>query len=528
MKRKGPSFSFDSRDLMRSKCEHCTRLAVARELPVPSLAELLAQFYEKPENIAIRYGMRFEEKLEQELLQSLGDQVAQPVERTMEATIELMNAGMPVIYQGVLRGGSGALEFSGRPDFLLRSDWRFEFTDRGFTAKQIDGWSGGYTAWDAKLSSTAKPEYQMQVGLYVDVLKQLELAADHNHGLILGSSELATFDADVLIAQMIEVRNPFIKSVLQLADEAPQRIEDIGSLVCDASSYCEICEYPKLCQHMRNETNHLQLVAGITRANIESLSRSGIKTVKQLSEFDSATDKLSKAQVEKLALQARLQQSMYETGKSTFVIVNPEELAKLPPESPGDIFFDLEGFTFYKEPGGLEYLFGFTTIDSAEEFHFSWADNRIEERQSFDKFMHDLLNRVQRFPEMKIYHYAAYEQVALKRLAERYQIYQTAVEELIAGEYFVDLYKVVKNSLMISQESYSIKSLENYYSFKRASDVKEAKGSMDYYDHYLSALAEDPASAEKLKRQVIAYNQDDCASTLALSRWLRSLVDRNV
>jgi uncharacterized protein len=70
--------------------------------------------------------------------------------------------------------------------------------------------------------------------------------------------------------------------------------------------------------------------------------------------------------------------------------------------------------------------------------------------------------------------------------------------------------------------------LENYYSFKRVSEVKEAKGSMEYYDQYLSALKEDPASAENLKRQVIAYNQDDCASTLALTRWLRSLVDRNV
>ena len=246
MKRLGQSFSFDSRDLMRAKCEHCTRLAVAREMAVPELAELLAQFYERPDNIAIRYGMRFEEKLEQDLISSLGDQIAQPAERTMPATLELMEQGIPVIYQGVLRGGSGALEFSGRPDFLLRSDWRFVFTEKGFTAQQVDGWNGGYTAWDAKLSSTAKPEYQVQVGLYVDVLRELGLAADHNHGLILGSSELAVFDADVLIAQMIEERNPFIKTVFEIVDEAPQRIEDIGSLICDASSYCDICEYPKL------------------------------------------------------------------------------------------------------------------------------------------------------------------------------------------------------------------------------------------------------------------------------------------
>ena len=78
---------------------------------------------------------------------------------------------------------------------------------------------------------------------------------------------------------------------------------------------------------------------------------------------------------------------------------------------------------------------------------------------------------------------------------------------------------------MLSQESYSIKKLENYYSFKRSSDVKEAMGSMEYYDQYLELLVDDFPAAEKLKRQVIAYNQDDCASTLALYRWLRGLRD---
>jgi uncharacterized protein len=495
---------------------------------VPGLAELLAQYKYTPDNIAIRYGIKFEEALEEDLIASLGDQIQQPENRSFEETVELMNQGVPVIYQGVLRGGSGDIAFSGRPDFLLRSDWRFEFKDGAISAKQVDGWSGGYTAWDAKLSASAKPEYQVQVGLYVDVLRQLGLCAESNHGLILGSGELAIFDAQTLLSQMIAEREPFIQSVQVLIDKAPQRIEDLGDLICDASSYCDMCEYPDLCAHMRQELNHLQLVAGITKPQIESLNRSGIKTVRELASFHSATDKLSEVQVEKLARQARLQQHTYDTGEHIIEIINEVELAKLPPQNPGDIFFDLEGFTFFEEPGGLEYLFGFTSIDKGENFHWLWSDNREEERDAFDKFMHDLLNRVQAFEEMKIYHYAPYETVALKRLAERHRIYEAAVKELIDGGYFVDLYKVVKNSIMVSQEGYSIKLLENYYSFKRVSEVKEAKGSMDAYDQYLAALSDNPASAEKIKRQVIAYNQDDCASTLALYRWLRSLVNRNV
>jgi len=528
MRLRGQIWTFDSRDLMRSKCAHCTCLAAARELDVPGLRQLLDVYKHTPDNLAIRYGIRFEEKLEADLIASLGDLVAQPEEKNLQSTLDLMDRGVPVIYQGVLRGGSGAMEFSGRPDFLLRSDWRLEFNGGNLTAKQVDGWLGGYTAWDAKLSSTAKPEYQIQVGLYVDALRKLGMSAERNHGLILGSGELAAFDADSLLHQMIAERNSFLEEVFQVIDKTPQRIEDLGVLICDASTYCEICEYPDLCQDQRRELNHLQLVAGITKSQIESLNRAGVKTVKQLSSFTGETDKLSQHQIEKLSKQARLQQHTYETGENIVEVVDAEELAKLPAPNEGDIFFDLEGFTFFQEPGGLEYLFGYTSVNQKEEFHWVWADSREEEKIAFDKFMHDLLNRVQAFPQMKIYHYASYEQVALKRLAERHGIYQTAVQELIEAGYFIDLYKLVKNSIMVSQEGYSIKLLENYYSFERISDVKEAKGSMDAYDQYLTALDEDPASAETIKRQVIAYNQDDCASTLALYRWLRSLVDRNV
>ena len=114
---------------MRSGCEHCTRVATARELKVSGLQELIDQYYIRPDNLAIRYGMKFEDRLEQQLKQNLADLMAKPTDSSMEATLALMDEGVPVIYQGVLRGGTGAMVFSGRPDFLLRSDYRFEFGD---------------------------------------------------------------------------------------------------------------------------------------------------------------------------------------------------------------------------------------------------------------------------------------------------------------------------------------------------------------------------------------------------------------
>jgi predicted RecB family nuclease len=521
MKLRGTVWSFDSRDLMRAQCDHCTRVSTARELGVAGLKELVDQYFEKPDNLAIRYGMKFEASLEQELLANLGELVGAPHDNSLEATLELMDQGMPVIYQGVLRGGSGAMDFSGRPDFLLRGDYRFEFTSAGLTARQVDGWSGGYSAWDAKLSSTPKPEYQVQVGLYLDVLAGLNYLAKSQSGLILGSRDLAGFNSDVLVAQMQLKRNAYLQKVFAFLDEDPQRVEDIGELVCEATSYCDICEYPKLCEAMRHEGNHLQLVANITKLQIDSLRRSGVKTVKELVEFNGETDKLSREQLAPIRTQARLQQHRYDFGESEVLVSNAEGLRILGEEQPGDIYFDLEGFTFFSEPGGLEYLFGW--LDNAGQFHHGWADDRVSEQQIFSEFVTWFERNLEQNPNARIFHYANYEQAALKRLAARFSLHEELIESWLNKGIFVDLYKVVKASILVSEPKYSIKNLENFYTFKRASDVKEAMGSMEYYDQYLEALESDPEAAENLKRQVLSYNQDDCISTLALVRWLRSL-----
>ncbi len=521
MRKTTTGLSFDSRDLMRSQCSHCTRLSVARELKVAGAQELIDEFYVKPDSLAIRYGMKYEAALETELVQNLGELVKAPQPQTLEATLELMGQGVPVIYQGVLKGGSGQLEFSGRPDFLLRGDYRFEMSEQGLTAIQVGAWQGGYTAWDAKLSATPKPDYQIQVGLYADVLRTLNLEASSEHGLILGNREIAAFSADALIAQMLVKRSTYEASVAAIVAQDPKTLTDLGELVCEASTYCDLCEYPALCRHMRLQTNHLQLVAGITKAQIDALRHLGITTVRQLAELDEPTEKHSVEIIRKLALQARLQQNFFDTGVRSQVVADPELLSGLPEANPGDLFFDLEGFTFFGEPGGLEYLWGW--VDAKGEYFHHWADDRVGEERAFEGFMEAVLINRKRYPQSRIYHYAHYEKTALKKLAARTGKYEYELMQLIENGVFVDLYKLVDKALVISEERYSIKNLENFYEFDRSSDVKEAMGSMEFYDQYLTTLADDADAAEKLKRQVIAYNRDDCASTLALYKWLLDL-----
>jgi uncharacterized protein len=87
----------------------------------------------------------------------------------------------------------------------------------------------------------------------------------------------------------------------------------------------------------------------------------------------------------------------------------------------------------------------------------------------------------------------------------------------------VDLYKVVKGSIMVSQPSYSIKKLEAFYDFDRKSKVLDAGSSIDEYDYYRQQVElGEPGASETLK-QITDYNEDDCVSTMALYNWLSSM-----
>ena len=71
--------------------------------------------------------------------------------------------------------------------------------------------------------------------------------------------------------------------------------------------------------------------------------------------------------------------------------------------------------------------------------------------------------RLKRYPGMHIYHYAAYEKSTLLRLAGRYGVGENEVDELLRDGVLVDLYPLVRKSIRVGTENYSIKSLEPLY-----------------------------------------------------------------
>src|SRR5438093_8606047 len=126
------------------------------------------------------------------------------------------------------------------------------------------------------------------------------------------------------------------------------------------------------------------------------------------------------------------------------------------------------------------------------------------------------------FPDLHIYHYSPYEPGALKRLMGRYASREDEMDQLLRAGVFVDLYRLVKQSMRASVETYSLKELEVFYGFDRMTPLMDARRSLRQLECALESNDVGNLS-EDVCKSVQAYNREDCVSTLELRNWLENI-----
>jgi hypothetical protein len=226
-----------------------------------------------------------------------------------------------------------------------------------------------------------------------------------------------------------------------------------------------------------------------------------------------------------LKQQARLQVESADLDVPKYDIYDPQfpgsGLNCIPPESAGDVYFDIEGFPL--TPGGLEYLFGATILEGGKpKFVEWWAHNVEEEKLAVEAFIDWLHARWKAHPDLHVFHYASYEKAALRKLTSRYATRANELDDLLRNEVFIDLYAVVKQSMRVGTPSYSIKSIEKLYREKRTGDVSTALDSVISYQRWLDERDGDDWRSSAILSQIRDYNIEDCDSTWQLTEWLRA------
>lgn len=443
-----------------------------------------------------------------------------------QTTLEAMRSGVDVIHQACFFDGT----WLGLPDFLIRVEG----------ASSVGDWS--YEVVDAKLSREAKAGSVLQICSYSEMLgavqghlpERMHLALGGLHGpdsdTTLGPAgvPLETFRFADYGAYFRSVKRRMLAAIADEPDTYPE-----------PCAHCSVCAWAPVCKKRWRADDHLSLVAGISRRQRAPLEAQGIDTLTGLAEHplppDGQLEGVSDTAYTKIREQARIQLEGRTEGSYKYeLLLNAEPdtgLLALPTPSEGDLFFDIEGdphaFRY-----GLEYLLGYVDTDGA--FTGLWALDPDEERRQFEAFIDTVVARREEWPDMHVFHYAPYEQTAIRRLAGRYGTREEEVDRLLRGRVFVDLYRVVRQGLRASVESYSIKKLEPLYDFERSIELRAAGSAMANFEAWLQLGRveeggspqwgpKDGAAGDTLLHDIERYNEDDCVSTLRLRDWLETL-----
>ena len=441
-----------------------------------------------------------------------------------DATVRAMREGAEAIYQAVLFDGRRL----GYADFLRRVE----------SPSDLGVWS--YEVWDTKLARHAKASAVLQICMYSDMIGERQGRQPAEMHLALGGVQ----------GERVSFRVADYAAYYRLVAREFEAMLNRGSVfpittTPEPVEHCEVCRWSQECKAQWRAQDDLSLVAGLTSRQRQALQGIAVTTRTGLGEpvepLPQQLDGIGPDALKRVQAQASIQVRGERAGRliSERVIPPPDDhgglvqdhgLLMLPEPSPGDLFFDIEGDPFFSsdEVDGIEYLFGVvepgvTDVGGQPAFHPFWAieDGTVTtqgERRVFEAFIDLVMDRLEADPKLHIYHYAPYEPTAVKRLAGRYGTREEEVDRLLRSEVFVDLYRVVRQGIRASVESYSIKRLEPLYRFGRTVDLRDAGTSIVEFETWLELGQSD--EREELLAQIEGYNQDDCLSTFYLRNWL--------
>ncbi len=492
MKAENGALSFSPSDVTAYlACEHLTQLElkVARgDIVKPHVADAQAELIRRKgeEHERAYLAQLLADGRDVVTIEVAGDDGEWDLERAARETEEAMQAGREVVYQAAFLDG----EWRGLADFVIR------------------GADGSYEAYDTKLARHGKPANVLQLCFYSEQIGRIQGRLPERMHIALGSGATESYRVLDFLAYYRRVRERFLDAVHHPRPTEPWPV-----------AHCKICDFRALCEAWWDEHDHLTRVANIRREQIVRLGEAGITTLAELGDAprETAVPRLPATTFESIRHQAELQLRHRRTGEHAFETLHPEDergLALLPKPSPGDLFFDMEGDPYWDPSGGLEYLFGVLWQENGDEqFRAFWAHDRDGERRAFEDFMDFVYERLERYPDLHVYHYASYEQTALKRLMGEYATREDAVDDLLRGEVLVDLFAVVRQGLRISHPSYSIKNVEQFY-MEREAELRSGEDSIILYERWVDERD------DSILDGIEAYNREDCHSTYLLREWL--------
>lgn len=411
-----------------------------------------------------------------------------------QKTIDAMVKGVDYIYQARLSNE----KWQGWADFLVKVK----------QPSKLGDWS--YEVIDTKLSTETRAGTILQVALYSEIIADIQ-------GVLPENMRVRTPESEIIYRV-----NDYISYLRLIKKRLETAISTPTETYPEPCSHCDICNWWEHCNGIRRKDDHLSFIAGMGTSQIKEVKQHGVITLQAMSEvplpIPFKPNRGSKETFTKLREQARVQNETRTLQKPIYELIQLKEntgFYNLPEPTSGDIYLDFEGDPLV-EPTGLEYLFGWVFQG---EYHCIWVTNMEEEKAALEQFIDFVFDKRKDFPALHIYHFAPYETIVLKRMMGKYATKENEIDILLRTNCFVDLHRILKQSIRAGVERYSLKDLEKFHGFVREMDLRTlSKFKADF--EFLLESKKHELMTDEMKQAIQLYNQDDCFSTLHLHRWL--------
>lgn len=474
------------------------------------------------------HGLLHEQQVVDNLLQVLSQSTNLPPEALLqtlpsnspEETLKALQQRVPLIRNPTLRSNN----LSAAADLLLRADLDPYITDLQRQASRDDQ----YIVIEVKLASTCTAEHALQAAAYVNLLNALHDTTGVSSAkwayVIAGEGRrrLRTAALGLLWRRSWAEFESFVQ---QFDGKIPLP-EGVGE---------EVRPWRAAAKSVLEDRDSLRLVAGIRAAEISTIEDLfGVSTLEGFARVEEVEVK-KKAEEERLGeryvrlwKQARLQMETRVSGTTEYEILW-DGGAVLPRRSTDDVVFDMEGFPLVK--GGLEYLFGAL---GGGEFRWWWGHDREQEERAFVRFAEWLEKKLDMGGN--VYHYGHYEVTALRRVGLRAMTAEGVkasryLEEVMEGGRFVDIYKIVRDCMVVGEQSYSIKKIEKLVGISReGSELADAESSVGMYHEWrhqfydMESQSVGVESSHPILEEILRYNRQDCESLERVIEWLRKVL----
>ena len=417
------------------------------------------------------------------------------------ATVSAMESGADLIYQAALSND----QFFGKPDFLIKIDGSSKFGDYQ------------YKVLDAKLAKHLKPEYIIQLCCYSELLEHTQGNIFEVAQIYLGNDSYEDIKINDFYVFYQKIKDEFIKDMQSVASAppSPDHFTQWGAFSEYAESYFQ-------------EHDHLIQLPDIRQSQIKKLHQAKIMTINNL--FDTSIDRVSGMDhhvFKRLKNQAEMHVKTLNAGSIQYKVLDDCEkglgLYSLPPKSSLDIYFDIESNPFHKDMP-LHYLWGAAYEGTEKDFKAWWAHSDEEMKIVFEDFIDWVYQKRQTDPSMHVYHYGQFEITAIRTLMGLFGTREHEVDFLLRNNVFVDLLRVVKQSLCIGATGYGLKKIEPLYMPERKEELASGGDSIVVYEAWAASPSKTATHEDSaLLKEIWEYNRVDCISLIDLVDWLRDI-----